>query len=298
MLINRSNMRDLQVGFKAAFQSGFAGIKPTYLRIATVVPSTTGTEDYAWLGDWPKMREWIGQRVVKNLSEYGYSLKNKKFESTVAVPRDKISDDQHGIYAPMMTEMGRSAAAHPDELVWNLLTNGFATKCYDGQSYFDTDHPVIDPKTGKAASISNMQAGAGKAWYLLDTTRSLKPLIFQDREKPEFVSKDNPEDERAFDRDEFTYGVRARYNAGFGFWQMAFGSKADLTIENLLAARKAMRELTSDEGHKLGINPNLLVVGISNSDKAREILLSERLSNGQTNVNRNLFEILEVPLLD
>lgn len=298
MIINRSNLRDMQVGFKAAYQGGFAGVKPTYLRIATVVPSATGTEDYAWLGDFPKMREWIGPRVVKNISEHGYSIKNRKFELTIAVPRDKVSDDQHGIYAPMMAEMGRSTAAHPDELTWSLAVNGFSTSCYDGQNFFDTDHPVINPATGETVSVSNMQAGADNPWFLLDTTRSLKPLIFQDREKPEFVSKDNPDDERVFDRDEFTFGVRARYNVGFGFWQMAFASKAPLTAENLRKARNAMRALTSDEGHRLGINPNLLVVGISNSDAAREILLAERLDNGKTNVDRNLVEILEAPLLD
>ena len=298
MLINRSNMRDLQVGFKAAFQKGFEGVKPSYLRVATVVPSSTGTEDYAWLGDWPKMREWIGPRVVKNLSEHGYSIKNRKFESTVAVPRDKISDDQHGIYAPMMQGMGQAAAEHPDELVWDLIANGFTIKCYDGQNFFDAEHPIINPKTGKPVSVSNVQAGTGNPWFLLDTSRALKPLIFQDREKAEFVSKDNPDDERVFDRDEFTYGVRSRCNVGFGFWQMAYGSKAELTIANLRAARQAMRSLTSDEGRKLGIRPNLLVVGVTNADRAREILKAERLENGKTNVDRDIVEILEVDLLD
>jgi phage major head subunit gpT-like protein len=298
MLINSSNLRDLQRGYKASFQRGFAGVQPTYTRIATVVPSSTGSEDYAWLGDWPKMREWIGPRVVKNLAEHGYSIKNKEWESTVAVPRPKIEDDQFGIYAPMMEEMGRAAASHPDELVYDLLKRGFATACYDGQNFFDADHPVTDPATGQAASVSNVQDGTGAPWFLLDTTRALKPLIFQDRKKPEFVTKDNPDDERVFDRNEFVYGTYSRCNVGFGFWQMAFGSKAELTRDNLRAARNAMRALTSDEGRKLGINPNLLVVGVSNGDKARDIILAERLENGATNTDRNLVEILEAPLLD
>lgn len=298
MLINRSNLRDLQVGFKAAFQSGFAGVKPTYMRVATVVPSSTGAEDYAWLGDFPKMREWIGPRVVKNISEHGYTIRNKEFEMTVSVPRPRIEDDQHGIYAPMMTEMGRSAASHPDELVWGQLVAGFSKVCYDGQNFFDTDHPIINPETGAAASVSNMQAGSAAPWFLLDTSRALKPIIFQERKKPEYIAKDNPDDERVFDRNEFLFGVYARCNVGFGFWQMAFGSKAELTKENLRAARNAMRALTSDEGKKLGINPNLLVVGVSNGDKARDIIKAERLANGATNTDRDLVEILEVPLLD
>ena len=298
MLINRSNLRDLQVGFKANFQRGFAGVKPTYTQISTVVPSSTGAEDYAWLGDWPKVREWIGPRVVKNLAEHGYSIKNKEWESTVSVPRPRIEDDQHGIYAPMMEEMGRAVAAHPDELIFDLLVKGFATNCYDGQYFFDTDHPVIDPETGAAASVSNVQTGSGAPWFLFDTTRALKPLIFQDRKKPEFVSKEDPDDERVFDRNEFVYGTYSRCNVGFGFWQMAYGSKAALNQANFRAARNAMMSLTSDEGRKLGIKPNLLVVGVSNGDAARELLKAERLANGASNVDLNLVQILEAPLLD
>jgi phage major head subunit gpT-like protein len=298
MIINGGNLRNLQTGFKANFQAGFAGVKPSYTRIATTVPSSTGSEDYGWLGAMPQMREWVGPRVVKNISEHGYTIRNREFELTISVPRPKIEDDQYGIYAPLMTEMGRSVAAHPDELVWGMLAAGFTTVCFDRQNFFDTDHPVVDPATGDTVSVSNVQAGAGAAWFLLDTTRAIKPIIFQQRKKPEFVAKTNPEDDRVFDRNEFVYGTYARHNVGFGFWQMAFASKAALTQANLRAARNAMMALTNDEGGKLGIVPDLLVVGVTNQDAARDIILAERLPNGATNTDRNLVEILVSPLLD
>lgn len=298
MLINRGNLIALQTGFKANFQRGFAGVKPTYQRITTTVPSSTAEEQYGWLGAMPKVREWIGPRVVKNIAEHGYVIRNKDYELTIGVPRPKIEDDQYGIYAPLMEEMGRSVASHPDDLVWDLLVRGFSVNCYDGQPFFDEDHPVIDPATGDAVSVSNVQTGSGAPWFLVDTSRALKPIIFQERKKPEFVAKDNPDDERVFDRNEFVYGTYARHNVGFGFWQMAFGSKAELTRNNFRAARQAMMSQSNDEGHKLGVKPNLLIVGPSNADKARDLFLADRLENGASNTDRNLVEILEVPLLD
>ena len=44
-----------------------------------------------------------------------------------------------------------------------------ARACYDGQNFFDTDHPVGEQ--GSQETVSNVQTGAGPAWYLLDTTR-------------------------------------------------------------------------------------------------------------------------------
>ena len=67
-------------------------------------------------------------------------------------------------------------------------------------------------------------AGDAKAWYLLDTSRSIKPLIFQQRKKPEFVNLDSPNDQNVFMSKKYIYGVDCRDNAGYGLWQMAYGS--------------------------------------------------------------------------
>ena len=61
-------------------------------------------------------------------------------------------------------------------------------------------------------------------WYLLDTTKVLKPLIFQERESPDFVSQTNMDSDDVFMRAEYKYGVESRGAAAFGYWQMAYGS--------------------------------------------------------------------------
>ena len=298
MIINQGNLQTLFTGFKASFQVGFAGVTAIYPQLATVVPSSTKTEKYAWLGQMPNMREWIGDRVVQNIAAHDYSIANRSFESTVAVPRDDIEDDTFGVFTPLFTEMGRASAALPDQLVFELLKAGFTSKCYDGEAFFSATHPVIDAK-GKEVAVSNTGGGAAAPWFLLDTTRALKPLIFQNRRKMEFVKKDNPNtSDKVFESNQYMYGVDGRCNTGFGFWQMAYGSKQPLTKEAFRAGRKVMMAMKGDNGRPLGITPKLLLVGPSNGDAARDIILAERDAAGATNTDRNLVTILETPWLE
>ena len=258
MLINHSSLKTLFDGFSAAFNKGFDGAESHYGEIAVTVPSTASETTYGWLGQFPKLREWIGDRVVKNLMAHSYAVVNRKFENTISVPRTSIEDDQFGVFGPMFQEMGKATAEHPDELIFSLLAQGFASPCYDGRSFFDTDHPIKDAD-GEATSVSNVQAGSGPAWFLLDTSRAVKPMLWQTRIPYAFTKLDADNDENVFWKDEYVYGVRGRANAGFGLWQLAYASKADLNATNYEAARKAMMELKGDEGRPLGIRPNVLV---------------------------------------
>jgi len=291
MQINAANLAILYKAFNAAFQGGFAGVSPSWDKIATQVPSSTATEDYSWLGEWPSLREWVGDRQIKELSASNYSIKNKKFESTVGIKRDKVEDDTFNIYGPMFTQMGQAAASHPDQLVFALLAAGFTNTCYDGQYFFDVDHPV------GSGFVSNMQAGSGNPWFLLDTSRALKPVIWQKRKDYKFVAMTKDDDESVFMRDEFRYGVDARGNVGYGFWQMAFGSKATLDAASFNTNYAAMMAQTSDQGRPLGIKPTLLVVGPSNRAAALEVVKAERDAVGATNINRDAVEVFVTPWL-
>ena len=148
MIINSQNLRGIYIAFNTLFTKAFESQKPTYDRIATVVPSTTDAETYAWLGDIPGMREWVGDREIQNLYGSDYTIKNKDFELTVGVPRNSVEDDKIGLYNPSIQMLGESAAMHPDELVYGLLASGFTAKCYDGKAFFATDHDVA----GKSVS--------------------------------------------------------------------------------------------------------------------------------------------------
>lgn len=293
MIINQAALRGIFTSFKTIFSKAFTETKTLWDKVATKVPSEAGEESYKWLGTIPRMREWVGDRQIQNLSAYDYTLKNKDFEVTIAVNKNDIEDDRIGIYAPMVQNIAQSAATFPDDLVFSLLKNGFSNKCYDGKPFFATDHKggkdgkasvsnkgtaklsvasyagarsvmmsqtddkgkslklvpnllVVPPALeGKAREIlmadqidgtTNVYKGTAEllvvpdlagddaAWYLLCTTMPLKPLIYQERQAPKFDALDKDTDEPVFMRKEYIYGADARANAGYGFWQMAYGS--------------------------------------------------------------------------
>lgn len=59
-------------------------------------------------------------------------------------------------------------------------------------------------------------------WYLLSLDQPVKPIVFQMRRPVQFNALDNPNvNEAAFMRKMYLYGIDGRWNAGYGFWQMA-----------------------------------------------------------------------------
>lgn len=292
MIINAGAIRALSQGFTTVFNKAFSVTESHLDRLAMLVPSTSSEENYGWIGQFPVVREWIGDRHIMNVEAFTYAIKNRTFESTVSVKRDDIEDDKAGVYSPLIQQLAEVSKLHPDELLFALLAGGFAAKCYDEQYFFDTDHPVGDSANGGVQSVSNMQAGAGPAWFLLDTSRAVRPLIFQKRREYKLTALTKDEDENVFMRKEFVYGVDARVNAGYGLWQFAFGSKADLTAENYAAARAAMRSFKTDNGRPLHVSPNLLIVPPAHEDAARNLLLAEQDAAGASNVYANTAELI------
>ena len=103
------------------------------------------------------------------------------------------------------------------------------------------------------------------------------------------------EDEGVFLQDEYRYGIRARSNVGFGFWQMAFKSQRPLTKEYYANARGQMMSMRADGGRPLALKPTLLVVPPALEEEALHILAAKRHANGATNVLYASTELLVTP---
>ncbi|MCA8878608.1 MAG: Mu-like prophage major head subunit gpT family protein [Rhodobacteraceae bacterium] len=296
MIVNEANLAHAFNGYKAVFNEAFAAGKAHWDQVAMVVPSSARDEAYGWLGQFPKLREWIGSRVVSDIQAHGFTIVNKKYESTLGIKRDDFADDRYGVFKPMFAEMGHQAKTHPDELLFALLKSGETATCYDGQYFFDTDHLGVD-ETGTAISVSNVDDpnGTAEPWYLLDCSRQIKPLIWQRREDYEFQFINRPTDTHVFMEDEYLYGVRARVNAGFGLWQMAYMGKTALDETSYGAARAAMMTLRGDQGRMLGLVPNVLVVPPSLEADARRVVMSDRGTQGGPAVWQGTAEVVVTP---
>lgn len=291
-------LKAIETQFKKDFVAGLNLIKPQWDLIAMKVSSNTKVNTYGFLGQFPKMVEWVSRRQRKAMQAQGTSIENKLYESTVGVPRTDIEDDQVGLFRPMVQQAAQSAAELPDDLVFGLLKTGKTTLCYDGQNFFDTDHPVYQnvDGTGSTTNQSNITTGATSSapvFYLFDTSNVIKPLIWQERTAPEIETKFDPsKSDTVFNEDIYEWGVRARGAAGFGFWQLAHRvEQTELTAENLMPILAQMKSLKGDGDKLLNIRPNVIVVPPALEYKARQLFEAEQI-NGTSNILKGVLKVV------
>lgn len=296
MDITPSTMRGLYTGLSTAFNARLASTATFYNSVAMTVPSITASNEYPRMDDLPGIREWVGDRVVHDLSMQTYLIRNKEFEGTIGVRLSQVEDDQIGFLAPMAEQLGQDAAEFPDQLVFPLLNKGETTKCYDGQYFFDTDHPGFD-KDGKETSVSNFAAGSAPAWYLVDDSRVIKPIIYQSRKSFQLIRKDQATDDTVFMQGKAVYGVDGRCNAGYGLWQLIYKSKKPLTAESYAEARAAMTSIRKRNGQVISITPKKLLVPPSLEGSALKITNAENGTGGESNVWKGTAETVVIPLL-
>lgn len=141
MLITPTTLTALFTAYSFAYQAGFTTAEVFWRTLATMVPSATESNTYAWMEKIPKVRKWLGPRVVQNVVARAPRIViNDPYELTLEVPKYKIQDDQYGLYTPTATMMGMQAAKWPDDVVSaKVLENPVA---FDGVTFFHDSHPV------------------------------------------------------------------------------------------------------------------------------------------------------------
>jgi len=154
MVLSPANIAGLYTAWKTVFNQAMSAAVPQYNKVAMVVPSTGKKNGYAWLGAWPKMREWIGDREFHKLEAFNYEIENKKWETGVSIPEEDIEDDIWQVYEPLTKAMGVVAKLHPDDIVFDLMSNGFTLKGYDDKTFFATDHKSGSNKGTAALSFA------------------------------------------------------------------------------------------------------------------------------------------------
>ena len=136
--------------------------------------------------------------MLQALEAHAYTIVNKTFEDTVGIERERIEDDQYGVYAPVIEQLGWDAKTHPDQLIFGMMkaavtgspvTIGKITIpvpiCYDGNNLYYALHPA--GPAGESSSVANTtcsnvnSSGSGAYWFLVDAARPIKPFIFQKR---------------------------------------------------------------------------------------------------------------------
>jgi len=142
-LVNEGRLRALFTGLSTVFNDALIAAPQDYLDTCMVVPSTGRGMDYAWLTRFPKMREWLGDKQVKNLELQTYYVANKNWEATIGVDRNDIEDDQIGIYQIQAKMMGQSASELYFNIANTLKNGGFVQTGMDGVNFYGA-HSLVD----------------------------------------------------------------------------------------------------------------------------------------------------------
>ncbi|MCY1280301.1 Mu-like prophage major head subunit gpT [compost metagenome] len=155
----------------------------------------------------------------------GSSLVSNK--STVALSNASLAAAQAG-YGAARTAMkqfrdeeGRSLNITPNVLLVGPALEDMARALLTDGKLAD-DKP--NPYKGTAELVVDGRIESDTAWFLLDTTKPIKPFIYQPRKKPVFVQQINPESDDVYNLKKYKFGAEARAAAGYGFWQLSFGS--------------------------------------------------------------------------
>lgn len=289
MPIDATYLENISRGFSKVFNESLVSANDDYKKIALEIRSSTIVTDYAWIADLPSMKEWVGDRTLKELSASSYTIRKKDWEATIKVHRDHLVYDNLGIIKPQIQSLAESVSIHYNQMIFNLLESN--STCFDGKNFFAQDHavgsqsfsnkgtkalsqeaflearkemrglcnhegvplgirpnllvvpPELESTALKILKAQNLENGSSNitygmcellvcdylksdsAWYLFDTSRSIKPFILQVNKAPEFSALDKPENDRNFMRKEILYGVDTEDNAGYGMWQLAYKSE-------------------------------------------------------------------------
>lgn len=115
--------------------------------ISNLFGSDQASETYPFLGQNPRMREWIGGRVAKGLRANSLTISNRHYEATLEIALRDLRRDKTGQLTARINEFADEGEAHWGALLSTLIIAGPSTACYDGQYFFDTDHSEGDSGT-------------------------------------------------------------------------------------------------------------------------------------------------------
>jgi len=184
----------LLAGMRTNFMKAYDVAVKEHLQVATVIKSGKSSETYPWLGGVPKMHEWKDERIPQGLLEHNFTIANRDWESSIAVDRNAIEDEQYGQIDIRVKELAVEATRFFDELAFTLIAQGTSTSgtagtiyegvttsCYDAKAFFATDH-----SEGASGTQSNRGSTALSATALQAAITAMKKFK-NDQGKPAHV---------------------------------------------------------------------------------------------------------------
>lgn len=145
------------VGYRAAFFEGLSESTDAWRQFTFDVSHTGSEEVVIWASMDADMPEFKGQRQYVDVEFHQLDIKAIERLKGFRVPRKDQRSDRWMLYSGKARQLGRDVRIAENRLGFDFLKQGFAATyglAYDGQLFFDTDHPRAN-----GALQSNIQAG-------------------------------------------------------------------------------------------------------------------------------------------
>jgi hypothetical protein len=111
--------------------------------IVSEFSSDQSVETYAGLTNAPMLREWIGGRQKKQVTERTLSITNKDWESTLEIATKDLRRDKTDQIRNRIAQLAQRAVQHKEKLISQLIAAGDATtygNAYTGTTFFSSSH--------------------------------------------------------------------------------------------------------------------------------------------------------------
>ncbi len=179
------------------------------------VPSKGRVENYPWMYPPPILHQWKGYRQYAKLGETNYRVPNVTYTAEFELLKEDFDDDQVGGFK--LQAAGMAEGAREWRIIQSLvnLAAGQTTICFDGTNFFASSHTVGTGNNILTGTTAGTDA-VTHAMVFLVKNRTVKPMLWQLREGPEFdTDMGSKEAEKART---FKWWCNLRAAPAFGFW--------------------------------------------------------------------------------
>lgn len=131
------------------------------------------------------------------------------------------------LLAAMTDDQGEVLGYQGTALIVGPALAAAANKIVKSKTIVEGGAAVDNPYYGRYKVIVLPHLGStSKKWAVANLSEGLMPFIMQIRVAIKLLAKTDINSDRAFDKDIFTWGTRARHNAGYGNHQLIVGAIA------------------------------------------------------------------------
>src|SRR5882672_4761824 len=121
MDITQSNLDIVFRAVDTRYQTAFDQAPNHSDKLAFTLPAKGRKITFATLDRFPRLKKWVGNRIVNSVYTHSRDVTIELFEDTVGLDKFDMKDDQFGIFNQSITMLGEQAKKWTDDLIFNYI---------------------------------------------------------------------------------------------------------------------------------------------------------------------------------